>query len=69
MHILLLLLLILQQQQTDITLADFNFAAAGCTGDVSLTRQILLKNIIDHDPEFILALGDFSYEDSAKCVA
>ena len=49
-----------------ITLADFNFAAAGdwgCTSDTTDT----LKNIIDHDPEFVLALGDFSYEDSAKC--
>ena len=49
-----------------ITLADFNFAAAGdwgCTPDTTDT----LKNIIDHDPEFVLALGDLSYEDNAKC--
>ncbi|HEU5461406.1 MAG TPA: metallophosphoesterase [Nitrososphaeraceae archaeon] len=49
-----------------INLADFNFAAAGdwgCTSDTTNT----LKNIIAHDPEFVLALGDLSYEDSAKC--
>src|ERR671911_2062813 len=49
-----------------ITLADFNFAAAGdwgCTSDTVDT----LKNIIDQDPEFVLALGDLSYDDSAKC--
>ena len=49
-----------------ITLTDFNFVAAGdwgCTSDTTDT----LKNIIDHDPEFILALGDLSYDDSAKC--
>jgi hypothetical protein len=49
-----------------ITLADFNFAAAGdwgCTSDTIDT----LKNIIDHDPEFVLALGDLSYNNSAKC--
>src|SRR5215204_5084831 len=49
-----------------ITLADFNFAAAGdwgCTSDTIAT----LKNIIDQGPEFVLALGDLSYDDSAKC--
>lgn len=49
-----------------IALADFNFAAAGdwgCTSDTVDT----LKNIIDQDPEFVLALGDLSYDDSAKC--
>src|SRR5215207_4388369 len=46
-----------------ITLADFNFAAAGdwgCTSDTIAT----LKNIIDQGPEFVLALGDLSYDDS-----
>jgi hypothetical protein len=49
-----------------ITLADFNFAAVGdweCTSDTVDT----LKNIIDQDPEFVLALGDLCYDDSAKC--
>src|SRR5215208_1834899 len=47
-------------------LADFNFAAAGdwgCTSDTIDT----VKNIIDQDPEFVLALGDLSYNSSAKC--
>jgi hypothetical protein len=51
---------------SSITLADFNFAAAGdwgCTSDTIDT----LKNIIDQGPEFVLALGDLSYDDSAKC--
>jgi len=49
-----------------ITLPDFNFAAAGdwgCTSDTIDT----VKNIIDKDPEFVLALGDLSYNSSAKC--
>ncbi|HEU4483719.1 MAG TPA: purple acid phosphatase [Nitrososphaeraceae archaeon] len=49
-----------------VTLADFNFAAAGdwgCTSDTTDT----LKNIIDQGPEFVLALGDLSYDNSAKC--
>ena len=47
-------------------LADFNFAAAGdwgCTSDTIDT----VKNIIDQNPEFVLALGDLSYDDNAKC--
>jgi len=45
---------------------DFNFAAAGdwgCTYDTSST----IKNIQNKDPELILALGDLSYEKTAKC--
>jgi predicted MPP superfamily phosphohydrolase len=45
---------------------DFNFAAAGdwgCTDDTSST----IKNIQNKDPELILALGDLSYEKTAKC--
>src|SRR5919107_605321 len=47
-------------------LADFNFAAAGdwgCTSDTINT----VKNIIDQNPEFVLALGELSYDDNAKC--
>jgi hypothetical protein len=49
-----------------ITLPDFNFAAAGdwgCTSDTIDT----VKNIIDKDPEVVLALGDLSYNSSAQC--
>jgi hypothetical protein len=45
---------------------DFNFAAAGdwgCTDDTSST----IKQIQNKDPELILALGDLSYEKTAKC--
>jgi len=52
---------------TDFTLAaDFNFVAVGdwgCTSDTIDT----VKNIIDKDPEFVLALGDLSYNSSAQC--
>jgi Calcineurin-like phosphoesterase len=51
---------------SSITLAGFNFAAAGdwgCTSDTIDT----LKNIMDQGPDFVLALGDLSYDDSAKC--
>ena len=50
----------------DATLADFNFAAAGdwgCTSDTTNT----VKNIIEQDPEIVLALGDLSYNSTAKC--
>lgn len=49
-----------------VTLADFNFAAVGdwgCTSDTIDT----VKNIMDKDPELVLALGDLSYNSSAKC--
>jgi predicted MPP superfamily phosphohydrolase len=57
---------LLSQQIADTTLADFNFAAAGdwgCTSDTINT----VKNIMDHDPELVLALGDLSYNSSAQC--
>jgi predicted MPP superfamily phosphohydrolase len=45
---------------------DFNFAAAGdwgCTENTSST----VKNIQNKDPELVLAPGDLSYEETAKC--
>ena len=50
----------------DVILADFNFAAAGdwgCTADTIDT----VKNIVEQDPELVLALGDLSYNSTAKC--
>ena len=51
---------------TAVTLADFNFAAVGdwgCTSDTIDT----VKNIVDKDPELVLALGDLSYNSTANC--
>jgi hypothetical protein len=47
-------------------LSDFNFAAVGdwgCTEDMTGT----VNNILDKNPELVLGLGDFSYEDTADC--
>jgi hypothetical protein len=46
--------------------SDFNFAAAGdwgCTSDTTDT----VNNILGKNPELVLGLGDYSYEDSADC--
>ncbi len=46
--------------------SDFNFAAAGdwaCTSDTTDT----VNNILDKNPELVLGLGDYSYEDTADC--
>jgi calcineurin-like phosphoesterase family protein len=54
---------------TDIdtnTNSTFNFVAVGdwdCTGETKDT----VDNIIDKDPELVLALGDLSYNGKAKC--
>ncbi len=48
------------------SLADFNFAAAGdwgCTPNAKNT----INNIIQKNPELVLGLGDYSYQNSAKC--
>jgi hypothetical protein len=45
---------------------SFNFAAAGDWACTSKAKDTV-KNIIDHDPELVLALGDLSYDSSAKC--
>ena len=44
----------------------FNFAAAGDWACTSKAKDTV-KNIIDHDAELVLALGDLSYDNSAKC--
>src|SRR5918994_616057 len=48
------------------SIGGFNFAAAGDWACTSKAKDTV-KNIIDHDAELILALGDFSYDSSAKC--
>src|SRR5918996_3871277 len=48
------------------TLNLFNFAAAGdwaCNSDTINT----VKNIVYKNPELILGLGDYSYENTADC--
>ena len=51
----------------DVAPSDFNFAAAGdwgCTDDTTDT----VNNIVDKNPELVLGLGDYSYdEDPADC--
>ena len=45
---------------------EFNFGAAGdwgCTPDTTKT----LENTQDKSPEFVLALGDLSYEEAPQC--
>ena len=44
----------------------FNFAAAGDWACTSKTKATV-KNIIAQNPELILALGDLSYDNGAKC--
>jgi len=44
----------------------FSFAAAGDWACTSKAKDTV-KNIIDHDAELVLALGDLSYDSSAKC--
>ena len=48
------------------TLPGFNFAAAG---DLGCTPQTIntVNNILDKNPELIVGLGDYSYEDTADC--
>jgi Calcineurin-like phosphoesterase len=46
--------------------SDFNFAATGdwgCTDDTTDT----VNNILDKNPELVLGLGDYSYENNADC--
>ena len=40
--------------------ADFNFAAVGDWGCTSNTNNTV-NNIVDKNPELVLALGDYSY--------
>ena len=46
--------------------SDFNFAAAGDWACTSKAKDTV-ENIIDQNPELVLALGDLSYDSSAKC--
>jgi hypothetical protein len=48
------------------SIEGFNFAAAGDWACTSKTKDTV-KNIIDHDAELVLALGDLSYDSGAKC--
>jgi hypothetical protein len=48
------------------SIGGFNFAAAGDWACTSKAKDTV-KNIIDHDSELVLALGDLSYDSSAKC--
>jgi hypothetical protein len=47
-------------------IGGFNFAAAGDWACTSKAKDTV-KNIIDHDAELVLALGDLSYDSGAKC--
>jgi hypothetical protein len=46
--------------------ADFNIAAVGDWGCTSNTTNTV-DNIVDRDPELVLGLGDYSYQNSADC--
>ena len=51
----------------DVAPSDFNFVAAGDWGCTDHTTDTV-NNIIDKNPELVLGLGDYSYdEDSADC--
>ncbi|MDQ3838625.1 MAG: metallophosphoesterase [Thermoproteota archaeon] len=46
--------------------SGFNFAAAGDWACTSHTTDTI-NNIVDKNPELVLGLGDYSYEDTADC--
>ncbi|HET9773742.1 MAG TPA: metallophosphoesterase [Nitrososphaeraceae archaeon] len=46
--------------------SDFNFVAVGDWDCKSETKDTV-ENILDHDPEVVLALGDLSYNGKAEC--
>lgn len=48
------------------SLSDFNFAAAGDWACASSTEDTV-DNIVNKNPELVIALGDFSYRDTADC--
>jgi predicted phosphodiesterase len=48
------------------SLPDFNFAAAGDWGCNNHTVDTV-NNIVNMNPELVIGLGDFSYEDTADC--
>jgi hypothetical protein len=47
------------------SLSDFNFAAAGDWGCRDSADTV--NNIVNKNPELVIGLGDFSYEDAADC--
>jgi predicted phosphodiesterase len=49
-----------------ISLADINFAAVGDWGCTSNTKNVV-NNMILKDPELVLGLGDYAYNNSAEC--
>ena len=49
-----------------LTIPDFNFTAVGDWG-CSIDSKNTLRNIIDKEPDLVLALGDLSYRDTADC--
>jgi hypothetical protein len=51
---------------TNNTTNDFNFVAVGDWDCTSETKDTV-DNILEHDPELVLALGDLSYNGKAKC--
>lgn len=55
-----------QTINTNNTTNDFNFVAVGNQDCTSETKDTI-DNILEHDPELVLALGDLSYNDKAKC--
>lgn len=55
-----------QTINTNNTTNDFNFVAVGDWDCTSETKDTI-DNILEHDPELVLALGDLSYNDKAKC--
>src|ERR671925_1116878 len=46
--------------------SDFNIAAVGDWGCTPNTEDTV-DNIVDRDPELVLGLGDYSYQNSADC--
>ena len=51
---------------SNANITDFNFVAVG-DWDCNSETKDTIENIIDKDPELVLALGDLSYDDSAEC--
>jgi predicted phosphodiesterase len=61
-----LLVLHILSFNTNYALADFNFLAVGDWGCNSNTQKTV-NNINSKGPERVLALGDYSYQDTATC--
>jgi len=52
--------------QASSTLNDFSFAAAGDWGCNAMTQKTV-NNINNNNPELVLGLGDFSYQNDTGC--